>query len=551
MQFFAYKTARDSIEVAIGQTALNITRSVIGSIDIDKFEALKTQDDMKEDYYLELREHLDEVRNTTGLTYLYTMRKTEEDTYIYIVDGVPVEDQEASLLGAKEEGISDCMKLSFEGQEGYELGYDQEWGDLVSAYIPITNKDGDIVGILGADFQASHVMEKLSSARNNMLLTAGIIAMIGIIISVIFSSFIIRSLKQLQGNILMVKQGDLTVKVVNNRSDEVGILSQTFQSMVDNTAAIIMNIRKNTFHVVHNITQINDSMIETGKATEDINKAIADIADGANNQVSSTEEVSESMERVFQEIQTITQNVELVTHDSDQTMKDTMEAVAILKSSVMQINIVNDAVDHTAVLIKQLETKFNEIQSFSKLVSSIASQTNLLSLNASIEAATAGEHGKGFSIVAGEIKKLAAQSGDASKRIQELILSIQEEINNSSKAIEVGVIQARDGVSVIHKVEDILNQLLESNKTVDTRIHNVAESVKNIEADSNEVYHNAMSLADISKEFSAQTQESAAATEEQLAFIEDMKEKLEHIVTMVEQLGETVNTFTVDESNLS
>jgi methyl-accepting chemotaxis protein len=239
--------------------------------------------------------------------------------------------------------------------------------------------------------------------------------------------------------------------------------------------------------------------------------------------------------------------IELVNNDSDKAMKDMKRASEILKGSVKQINLVNDTVDITASMMKQLETKFQQVLSFSDSVSAIAKQTNLLALNASIEAASAGEHGKGFAVVAKEITKLARLSGDASNRIQDLIHMVQEEIVNSSISIENGVVEARNGVKVISQVDTYLEMLSDSNQKVDKRIKEIAKAITNIEQDSKKVLDNTNQLEEISKEFSAGTQQTAAGEEEQLAYMEEIRNNLIMVKELMEQLNKSVNQFNIDE----
>lgn len=546
MQIIANKTSRNTVIVAMGETALNITRSVINIVDIEKFEELETSEDMQMEYYTQLRQQLNEVKENLGLKYLYTMRVTEAGEYIYVVDGAPEEDTEVSLLGDIEEDITDKMRSSVQGKEGYELSYSAEWGNLISAYMPIKNQEGKTVGILAADFEADHIVKQLKDANNQMYLITTIIILIGIAVSIAFSFMIIRSLKSLQAKVQLLKQGDLTIEVKNNSKDEVGQLSEAFQDMLENMAFIIRNILSNTEEVIQKIIQLNHSVSDTSQASEEISKTINEIASGATEQVENVEHVSNSMEKVFEEIRNITVNIDLANAASNEAMKDSREAAELLKGSVNQINLVNDTVETTSTMMKQLETRFHEILTFSDSVTAIASQTNLLALNASIEATSAGVHGKGFAVVAGEIKNLARQSSDASKRIKELINLIQEEINNSSKAIENGVIQAKSGVEVIAKVDTYLDKLFLSNQKVDNRIKEITGAISNIENDSRFVLDSTIKLSDIARDFSAGTQQTAAATEEQQAIMEEIQSNLGLVRERMESLGVSVKTFKVD-----
>lgn len=547
MSFYATRTARTAIQGTMGQTALSITSSVISQIDVEKFEQLKTADDMKQEYYVTLRQKLNDIRKYTGLKYLYTLSKTAEGKYIYIVDGASLNNKDASKLGDVETAISDVMKKAFEGKMGYELDLNNKWGSLASAYVPIKDKSGKTVGILGADFEASYVKKQLKKSDLAMLISTGVILLISIILAITFSYLMIRALKRLQLKIKMIEQGDMTVRIDSNRTDEVGKVSEALKAMVDYMASIIGGIRNYTLEVIHNVNNINSSMNISNQASEEIAKVVSEIADGAAKQVDNIEKVSCSLENVFDEIRSITQNITTVKDDSDIAIKDMREASGILKGSVKQVNLVNDTVDITAVMINQLQEKFLEVISFSEIVSAIASQTNLLALNASIEAASAGVHGKGFAVVAAEIKKLSEQSNEASKQIHYLISSVQEDIGKSSKAIDAGVLEARNGVEVISQVDEYLSKIEKSNLYLNEKIKDIAIAIDNIENSSKDVLESTTDLSNLSKIFSEGTQIAAAETEEQLAISEGIKNSLIQTKEKMEQLGTTVNRFKIND----
>jgi len=546
IRFFAFQTARTTIEETVGEMALNITRSVNKSIDGDKFEELKASEDMGKDYYIQLRNELDVIKNNTGLKYLYTMRRTEDGVYYYAVDGSVIGSEGESLLGDVEEDMSDLMIASFDGQEDYEFYDSEEWGQLISGYVPIKNSAGDIIGMLGADFDAKYMVGKLNDANSKMYLAMSIILIISILIAVGFSYLIIRSIKQLQSKVQQIQHGDLTVNIDTSRGDEVGSLARSFQKMIENMSLMIHGIRDHSEIVGREVDDLNSSIDMSNRATEEITKIVTEIAHGAVKQVESVAVVENSMERVFSEIEKIIGNIDLVNSDSDLAVKDMQEASERLSSSVKQINLVNDTVETTATVMNKLEEKFREVLSFSAIVASIATRTNLLALNASIEAASAGEHGKGFAVVAGEIKNLAKQSSEASKRINELIGAVQSEINNSSEAIKSGVIQARSGVDVMSQVEHYLERLSKSNKKIDIRIKEIAKAIIHIEEDSKNVLDKTTLLSEISKELSSSTQQTAAETEEQYAIMEGIKNDLMGVKDQMEQLGGMVNKFKIN-----
>ncbi len=545
IRIFAYQSAKSTLEGTMGQMAINITRSVNSSIDPERYAELKTPEDMEKEYYIELRKEFVKIKETNGLKYLYTMNRREDGAIYFCVDGSPAGSEDESLLGDVEEDISDKMNLAFDGKEGYELYESEEWGTLISGYVPIIGSSGQVLGMLGADFDAEFMVNELAKTNREMMIIGLIIAAIACGIAYIASFYIVRSIKQLRSKVHLVKKGDLTIDVASTRTDEVGSLSRTFQEMIKNMSLMIQGIRDNTQVVGSDIATLNDNIDVSNKATEEITKIVSEIALGATRQVESVEEVEVSMENVFAEIETIILNITEVNKDSDCAMVDMQEASMKLSGSVAQINLVNNTVERTAALMVKLEEKFREVLSFSSSIEAIAAKTNLLALNASIEAASAGEHGKGFAVVAGEIKNLAKQSSEASKHINQLISAVQEEINHSSEAIEYGVVQARDSVQVMTEVDSYIGRIAQCNQKMDGRIKEIANAIQNIEEDSKKVLAKTNLLSDISKELSEGTQQTAAETEEQYAIMEGLKNDLAAVKDRMEQLGGLVNKFTI------
>ncbi len=545
MNIFTYRSTQRTIEDTMGQMAINITHSVVNTIDTDQYVKLQTPEDMKSDYYNQLREELNAFREKTGLKYLYTMNRGEDGKYYYCVDGQAADVPDISKLGDEETAISDKMISALDGREEYEIYSSEEWGTLVSGYVPIKNSAGEVIGMLAADFDGTIVANKLHEINVNMFVQMIIVISIGIVCSIVASYFMIRDITKLQTKVKLAEQGDLTLDVSSRRRDEIGTLSNAFQLMIENMSKMILGIRDNSLAIGRDIDALNENIDVTNRATEEITKIVGEIAAGASRQVENAGEAEHSMERVFGQITSITENIDLVNQDCDQASKEMLEASDKLIGSTDQISLVNETVEYTAAIMKQLAAKFDEVLTFTKNIEEIASRTNLLALNASIEAASAGEHGKGFAVVAAEIKNLSKQSGLASNQINELIMAVSEEISNSTKAIEDGVTQAREGVNDMTQAKENLSKLNISNKKIDSRIKAIADAIRTIEADSRDVLDRTKQLSDIAKELSEGTQQTAAETEEQYAIVEGIKNDLGSVRDRVTLLESSVNQFRI------
>lgn len=412
---------------------------------------------MNSDYYKSLQSHLTDIRKSTGLKYLYTMRKTNDNKYIYVVDSTSKDDENFSALGDEEDSVTSVLSKSFNGNSGFEFHSDQ-WGNLISAYIPIKDDSDNIVGVLAADFDANMMVNQLNKFKTNICILVIIIIVVEIIIGQILSILLVSSLNKLKKKAELIKNGDLTVKFDKMGNDEIGELAQSFSEMVNNISIITNEIKNNT----------------------------------------------------------------------------------------REVNTINNTIETTSIIIEELGNKSKEIDAFSKTISEITSQTNLLSLNAAIEAARAGEHGKVFAIVANEIKDLAEQSSNASSQISEIANSMQSEITSAIKTIEKGVEHANEGVASVNKVDSYLANLQKSSIDTNIKIKEIINSIYIIEQTCNDSLNRIHELDDISRSFSAGTQQAAASTEEQAAIMHQVKMNMKNIKDMTDSLNNVVNKFKVE-----
>lgn len=542
---YSYFNAKSNIEKAVGDSALSIIESIVNIIDGDKFDNLKTKEDMQSQYYTELQARLSTVKQETGLKYLYTMRKTEDGRYIYVVDGTSMQDEGFSSLGDEEKDIDTILKEAFDGKTGYGFNSD-DWGDFISAFIPLKDKSGNIVGILGADFDASKVLNQLSKFRTNIIIIIASVIILALLIGIFLSYFLVRSLNKLRAQAELLKEGDLTVRLNRVSADEVGALTQVFIDMVKNILSIIKDIKINTKNVATEIEELHNSISNTSRATEEIAQVINEIATGTVDQANSVSEVSSSMDKVFIQARKSAEQADLIIGISSHAADMATQAKDIFKASIEKVINVNETVENTAEIILKLGEKSKEISSISDTISQITKQTKLLSLNAAIEAARAGEHGKGFAVVADQVKILSEQSSGASKHINEIANGMQDEINIAINVIQSGVLQANEGVSTVTMVDTFLEGLQDSSKDSNARVKHIMDSIALIEEASRKAVDKVNELADISRSFSAGSQQAAAATEEQNAVIHQIMENIKNVKDMTSYLNNVTNKFRVE-----
>ncbi len=277
-----------------------------------------------------------------------------------------------------------------------------------------------------------------------------------------------------------VAEGDLNVSVQSKSKDEIGRLANNFNAMIGSTRDIIMEV-KSLGNIVNATT--SDMMIgmeQASIASDQVATTISDMASGASDQSEATHQGSEDVNNLVDEISEIADYAKNTKAYSEQ-------AISVADDGKAKINIQKEKMAQNKQALKDIETqvmlldeKSNQIGQIVELISSIAQQTNLLALNAAIEAARAGEQGKGFAVVADEVRKLAEGSNDAANEISTLIGEIQEGVQTTVKDMELGMTIVTDLDEAAHNTETSFEEIYEViGKVSDQMVHvsNSAEKV--------------------------------------------------------------------------
>ncbi|NSL52721.1 methyl-accepting chemotaxis protein [Calidifontibacillus erzurumensis] len=228
------------------------------------------------------------------------------------------------------------------------------------------------------------------------------------------------------------------------------------------------------------------------------------------------------MEDISIGIQTITESSASVKDSVQKAVELSNKGFQSLHDSIQQMNLVESGAKNAMTAIQQLNGHSEEISKIIEVITNIARQTNLLALNAAIEAARTGENGKGFSVVAEEIRNLANRSQRSADQIVQLIEHIQLDIETANKEIGIGTHEIMVGKKLINQTGVIFKQILNSMEQVNSQVHEVSVTTEKISTNSEEVLSAVEQLAQIAKDASDQAHEVAIASEEHLAFMEEV-----------------------------
>ncbi len=370
-----------------------------------------------------------------------------------------------------------------------------------------------------------------------------------------------------------VADGDLTREVPDiNTGDEVEELGKAFKTMVLNLRDVLTKVNDSSQLVASTSEQLSANANQASLATQQVAAAVGEVAKGNNeqtNNVNQTVEITnqlilaidqiakgaqEQSQNVLQTADVVNQmatatqdvatNAQAVSTGAIKTAEVAEKGGAAVQKTVAGMERIKQSVFDTANKIKELGEHSQQIGEIIQVIDDIAEQTNLLALNAAIEAARAGEHGKGFAVVADEVRKLAERSGKATKEIAELITNIQRGTDNAVKAMEVGTGEVETGAQLAHDAGLALEEIVQQVRQSVDQIESISAASEQMAASSTEVIRAIDNV-------SAITEENTAATEQMTASSNHVMDAMQNIAAISEESGAAAEEVSASTEELN
>ncbi|MDR2551553.1 MAG: methyl-accepting chemotaxis protein [Treponema sp.] len=444
---------RQMIRVASGIFAgqgVFVAETAAAMIDGDAFEKLADSLDGEDPFYEETRVKLAEFKKLTNCLYLYTMAPAEGMNWKFIIDGsAPPDSEDFSALGEEEDTTpydEAFHRVWATGQTGHgSLEYLDEYGWIVSIYAPIVTSAGVPVGMVGCDFGAEYLYH---SIKEHIIRQVGM-TLVSIAVGLGLMFLVLRMIFGRLNNInLILKEistgeGDLTKRIRVRRHDEIGELATHFNLSLDKISNLVVAIKKQAASLFGVGSELASNMEQTAGAAGRITGTIQGVNEKVTRQSASVDGANAALEQVTLNIDKLNRNVEIQTKSVSHSSAAIEEMLASIQG-VTQTLIRNGENVEELIRVAEmgrsgLEGISGEIQEIAResegllqingVMQAISGQTNLLSMNAAIEAAHAGEAGRGFAVVAGEIRKLAENAGQQSKSISSVLKKIKTAID--------------------------------------------------------------------------------------------------------------------------
>ncbi|MFZ5968071.1 MAG: methyl-accepting chemotaxis protein [Bacillota bacterium] len=445
-------------------------------------------------------------------------------------------------LKTMEDGTLNFMAEHMEQSDSGVLEYSYKGAEKILGYARLSNGY-----ILLTNAPLSEIFQKQKEMVNFMLILIAASVVLGTMIALVTSRTISKPIVKITKVINKTAHFDLTddrtYEDLLTYKDEIGTISNAVWNMRTTLSNMVQNIQESSTQVSNYSISIAGATEESSAAVEGIARAADELAEGASNQSENVQQGVHSLDVLASKIDDMVKSSGIMKEYVENTKLANEQGMVSINELYSSVQANNDVSKQVSSQVNLLEEKSNHIGEITNTIKSIAEQTNLLALNAAIEAARAGDAGKGFSVVAEEIRKLSDETATSTQNIDVLIKQIQEEVKNTQQKIY----QAAEITDKTNRVSldtgKAFEQIDLAVKGIIGQIDGIIHNINSIDKDKNNVVSIIQDISAVAEEAAASSEEVSASVEEQTATMESIASTAGELQHLAERLQSLVSNF--------
>lgn len=556
LSFFITHDYQELINDTFGMKAKFAAEKAVGIIDIEDFkkvqaEIMKNPDSQEHKAkvlqmpeFIRIYERLNEIKEMAGLKFVYSLVELPDQTFMYIIDSEDIQSEDFSLPGDVEETDPEATAV-YQAQKTItgDLAVHDRWGASITAYAPIVDKDGTMIGALGAEYDAADIYAKMQETRQKIVSGTVIALLAAILLSFVFAARIVKPLQLLVNHVQSVAAGDLTARLSLNDTSEISDIFGAFNKMTEDLRILIERVSTFADGLARGTYQTSVTSDAAAQAANQIASAITNVARGSDQQLQAVQSTRLNIEGVAATVEQMSRNMNMATDISQKAVfsaNDGSEAVAV---AISQMNKIEQVVANSVQIVDDLDEHSQEIGQIVTVISGLAKQTNLLALNAAIEAARAGEQGRGFAVVAAEVHALAEQSQISAEQIAFLISKIQNETRHAVDSMNTGALEVQTGLDVVNNAGIKFNEIVRLIEQAAAEVANGSAFIQHVTATSQQTLLSVREIERIGKASVEQTETVSAAIEEQSASVEEIAALNQSLLDLADEVKNAIRQF--------
>ncbi len=418
-------------------------------------------------------------------------------------------------------------------------------------YKPVKDGSGNIVGMVFAGRPSKDVDAVIIKETSSVAVIAVIILLISIVICALLVKGIVRVVIHAEGLLEGIAGGQLKIQLsggaaklgeaARKRTDEIGLMINSMYDLVEKLQSMVLNIKTSTENLMRSGDSLESMASQTSTTADEISQAVEDISKGAVTQAEDIETATAQVAGIGEMIENIVSGVKELDEISLGIKKADDESEQIISELSVSNDRTNEAIRKIGASVRTTNESVGRIQEAINLITAIASETSLLSLNASIEAARAGEAGRGFAVVASQISKLSEDSNSSAKTIENIIVQLAADSEASVRIMdEVG--------EIIREQKRKLDETRDKFKDVSRGIETSMSETEKIYAQTKECDQARVRVTDIVQNLSAVAQQNAASTEETNAAMQELNATINLLAEAAKDLKDIADELEKDVS---